>query len=126
MLQQIYIPLCLYLYLRCECRDGVFCKFTFHYVYIYIGTGKSYVANQIYLHSTMFIFIYSHKPYCKYLQKIYIPLCLYLYKNLMLDLPALSVIYIPLCLYLYMKRISCVMWLSLFTFHYVYIYIRFL
>ena len=34
-------------------------KFTFHYVYIYISTTWSIGRWQIYLHSTMFIFIFS-------------------------------------------------------------------
>ncbi len=56
-LKYIYIPLCLYLYANNVLYFVSFYLFTFHYVYIYISSGKS-------VYSTCFI---------------YIPLCLYLY-----------------------------------------------
>ena len=54
--------------------------------------------------------------------EIYIPLCLYLYFNIVSDTPYPVSIYIPLCLYLYcdygiIRKMS-----DSFTFHYVYIY----
>ena len=55
---------------------------------------------------------------------IYIPLCLYLYYSLCTSCCCGFYIYIPLCLYLYEKIKHCVSTGFLFTFHYVYIYIK--
>ena len=56
----IYIPLCLYLYLARRHYCLLCYKFTFHYVYIYMldkDLDRTFYNN---LHSTMFIFIYNH------------------------------------------------------------------
>ena len=119
-------------------------EFTFHYVYIYIPGGKSvqksydiYIPLCLYLyksiitaersninlHSTMFIFILYNCESESSTIFIYIPLCLYLYSVKWYKYVELYNIYIPLCLYLYVVTFMKSSNLTLFTFHYVYIYI---
>ena len=76
-----------------------------------------------YLHSTMFIFIYEFWICNDYEDRIYIPLCLYLYSNSFWQYSSSVRIYIPLCLYLYFCVLNNPQDLYKFTFHYVYIYI---
>ena len=100
--QCIYIPLCLYLYLRSIFVIWILSSFTFHYVYIYILSELLAFVNIV---------------------PIYIPLCLYLYDTTMsshairINLHSTMFIFIssPAA-----QEESC---LCSFTFHYVYIYI---
>ena len=58
--KEIYIPLCLYLYITNNAYASLLERFTFHYVYIYMLSGTEMAVS------------------CT---EIYIPLCLYLYTS---------------------------------------------
>ena len=100
---KIYIPLCLYLYdLAADEELASVLIYIPLCLYLYLSDGKSlcWIQN---LHSTMFIFIYD-------LDRLLGPGCF---------------IYIPLCLYLYQLSVWQLWnWIE-FTFHYVYIYIKY-
>ena len=116
------------------------------FIFILSGTELTILEEQ-HLHSTMFIFISHWSSLILQRNSIYIPLCLYLYsqvfrctcnKNnhlhstmfIFISLRNLkgmkyNLIYIPLCLYLYWEFLKTLNWIvPIFTFHYVYIYIR--
>ena len=99
----IYIPLCLYLY---QPLHKLFLFFFLIYIplclYLYDGT----------------------LVYDTWICPIYIPLCLYLYGAADTDCCCIEYIYIPLCLYLYKVLKFTTQNFVVFTFHYVYIYMR--
>ena len=98
-------------------------KFTFHYVYIYI-IAMLHIKRNDYSFTFHYVYIYIQSHHIHTLpSSIYIPLCLYLYKAFFAYYIEGKGIYIPLCLYLYATISRTTSAGSAFTFHYVYIYI---
>ena len=54
----IYIPLCLYLYIASKVFTSAIVKFTFHYVYIYINCANAFpVVAQVFTFHYVYIYI---------------------------------------------------------------------
>ena len=128
---------------------SLYMKFTFHYVYIYI---KEYLVTKnllTHLHSTMFIFIWRTQKRHMVYTVIYIPLCLYLYVSgiIMTTIPYLhlhstmfififygaafsrsieSYLHSTMFIFISIPDIPEEYQKNLFTFHYVYIYMKWL
>ena len=113
----IYIPLCFYLYSACVSQTMSVSSFTFHYASTY--TWGNIAATDIcaHLHSTMLLLIHLHRSHPCKSDKIYIPLCFYLYfesdkiVNTKLDLHSTMLLLILALLYVRNQDLS-------FTFHY--------
>ena len=145
MEDDIYIPLCLYLYTYPKFFRLCLYRFTFHYASTYTNHFCLAPLCPVYLHSTMPLLIRSRSRSRGTEKLIYIPLCLYLYISTIQDGNIVTLftfhyastytdirydnegkyhIYIPLCLYLYIAPAGSTFIPLIFTFHYASTYTR--
>ena len=75
----LYIPLCFYLYWRWWSGELWKHNFTFHYASTYTMPDKCLTEMHTALHSTMLLLIHSRNAREGVRERLYIPLCFYLY-----------------------------------------------
>ena len=121
----IYIPLCLYLYFTGFRFLEAPKAFTFHYVYIYILAKQPSSYSFLNLHSTMFIFISNQKIIFLSKDRIYIPLCLYLYFCGRVHVVSWQYLHSTMFIFISLCTTKSKWKKFVFTFHYVYIYMDF-
>ena len=106
--EQIYIPLCFYLYqTRCERQVPAGYSFTFHYVSTYTTSAQSLDCSLLRIYIPLCFYLYSCIALLFTLaNSIYIPLCFYLYGDTLTNVMNGIDIYIPLCFYLYLSLLQ--------------------